>query len=168
MSCYTTLGLYLNCWQVLTKFYPACELLCHSWALFELLKSSYEIPSREWVSVHLLYLNCWGAPWYPFQRVSCCAPPMHQLTGWHASIKSYPASELLCTFLALCELLTCSLWNPIQFVSFCVLLGLYLNCWHTSIKSHPASELLCTSWALFDLLTCPMKSHPGSEFLCTS
>ena len=95
------------------------------------------------------------------QTVSGCKPLGLHLNFWHALMKSHLACELLCTFWALFESLTClheipsrlwvavkylgsiwiadmPLWNSIQPVNFCVLPGLYLNCWYPLMKPFPA------------------------------
>jgi len=185
--------LHLNCSNAAMKFHPECKLLCASFALFGLLTCSHEISSSLWVAVCLLGF-IWIAdmhPWNSFQVVSCCVSPWLHLNCSHAAMKSNSGCELLCTFLALFELLTCSHeipsrmwvavhllgsiwivymqpWNPIQAVCCCVPPWLYLNCWHAAIKFHPGCELLYVFLALFELLTAVMKSHPESDLLCAS
>jgi len=100
-SC-TVPGLYMNWhWHAFTmKFYSGCELLCAVWALYESLTCLYKILSRGWVAVCLL-----GYTWIidmplknSFQYVSCCVPSKLYLDHWYASMKSYPACELLFAF----------------------------------------------------------------------
>jgi len=178
VSCCVPPGLHFNCWHAAMKFHPGCELLCASWAPFQLLTYSYEILSRLWVAACLLG-SIWMAdmqPWNSIQAVSCCVPPGLHFNCWHAAMKSNPVCELLCASWAGFELLTCShkipsswwvavclpstwiadmqAWNTIQRVSRCVPFRLHLNCWHAAMKYHPASELLCASWAPFQSLTC--------------
>ena len=76
VSCCVPPGLHLDCWCAAMKSHPAGELLCASWASFELL-------------------TC---PWNSIQDVSCCVPPGLYLICWHIAMISLPASELLCTF----------------------------------------------------------------------
>jgi len=179
VSCCVPPGLHLNGWHAAMKFHPACELPCASWAQFEWLTCSHQIPSRPWVAMCLLG-SIWMAdmqPWNLIQWVSCCVPPGPNLNGWHAAMKFHPACELPCAPWAQFEWLTCSyeissslwvalcllgsiwmadmqLWNPIQVVSCCVSLGLNLNGWHAAMKFHPACELPCASWNQFEWLTC--------------
>ena len=172
VSCCGPSGLYLNDWHAFIKFYSGCELLCTSWGPFKSLTYLLEILSREWVVVHLLG-STWITDmplWYPsslwvvvypqvslaslthlwklIQGVSCCAPPGLYLNHWHALMKTYPASELVCTSWALFKSLTCFheilsrewvvvdlldsiwitdiyLWILIQHVSCCALPGLF-------------------------------------------
>ena len=130
VSCCVPPGLHLNCWHPVMKFHPVGELLSPSWAPFSWLTSSHEIPSREWVAVHLLG-SIWIAniqPWNSIQDVSCCVPPGLHLNGWHPAMKSHPGCELLCVF-----------WAPFE--------------WQTSSHEIPVGELLCASWAPFEWLT---------------
>ena len=71
---------HLNCWHATMKSHPDGELLCVSWAPFELLIHHHEIPSRMWVAVCLL-ASIWIADmpsWNHIQLVSCC-----MLAGLH-------------------------------------------------------------------------------------
>ena len=146
--------LHLNHWHAAMKFHSECELLCASWAPFELLTCSHEIPSSLWIAVCLLG-SIWIADmplWNFIQFVSCHVPPWLYLNCWHAIMKSHPESELLCASLALFDFLTyrhheipsrmwvavcllgslwiadTQLWYFIQNVSCCVPPWLSLNC----------------------------------------
>ena len=89
------------------------------------------------------------------------------LNHWHIFLKFHPGYELLGTFWALFESLTCFheilsrlwvaghllgsiwitdmlSWNPTQAVSCWAPLGHHLNYWHASMKSYPECELLGT------------------------
>jgi len=133
VSCCAPPGLHLNHWYAFMKSYPACELLCTSWAPFESLTCLYEILSSKWVVVHLL-----GSIWItdmllcnPIQHVSCCAPPGLYLNHWYPFIKSYPACELLC----------------ISWASLESLIWLFMIL-------YPGCELLCIFWAPLESLIC--------------
>ena len=108
VSCCVPPGLHLTCWHAAMKSHPVGELLCVSWAQYEWLTSSHEIPSSLWVAVCLLG-SIWMAdmqPWNPIQLVSCSVPALH-LNCWHAAMKYHPGSEFLCAFWAPFQSLTC-------------------------------------------------------------
>ena len=101
------------------KFYPDCEWLCISRALFKLLTCFCETLSSLWVASRALFesLTCFceilsslwvavhlqGSIWITdmpllnlIQKVSGCAPPGLHLNHWHALMQSYLACEWLC------------------------------------------------------------------------
>ena len=88
--------LHLNCWYMVIKFHPVCELLYASWAPYELLTCSHEIPSSLWVATCLLGYIADMWVWNCIQDVSYCVFPGLHVNYWNVAIKLHPGCELLC------------------------------------------------------------------------
>lgn len=100
VSCWMHPGSSLNCWYAFTKFYPGCESLNISRALFELLICFHQTPSRLWVTVlSRLCLNCWHVSMKPHPGCELFyAPSGLHLSCWHASMNFHPGCESLGSF----------------------------------------------------------------------
>ena len=158
VSCCMSYGLHLNCWHASIKFHLGGKLLgalgfiwhapitFHSggellgvfWAIFEILTCHHEIPSREWVAMDGLHLNC-----------------------WHTAIKFHSGSELVCACRAPFELLTCHEISFREWVGVC--LGFYLIA-DIPLWNFIQRVSCCMSYGPFVLLICSYEI-PSREWV---
>lgn len=94
---------HLNHWYASMKFYPDCEPLCTSWALFKSLTCSNEILFSMWVAVCFLgsiWITDMLLLWNHIKAVSCYAPPELYRNHWLIIFTSC----LVCAYLQLASL----------------------------------------------------------------